>query len=61
MAKLKTFGGVIVFGIVTSSPQLLPQVDGVGLYCPVGCAGSRSSSDTPEERAVVGSGRYSDH
>lgn len=39
--------------MVTSGLPLSPQVDGFGLYCPVGCADSHTSLNTPKERVLI--------
>ncbi len=38
--------------MVTSGPPLSPLLDGFGLYFPVGCAGSHTSLNRPEEREL---------
>ena len=39
--------------MVTSGLILSVQVDSVGLYCPMGCAGSHTSLNMPEERILI--------
>lgn len=39
--------------MVTLVLPLSPQVDSFGLYCPVGCADSHTSLNTPKERTLI--------
>lgn len=39
--------------MITLVLPLSPQVDSFGLYCPVGCADSHTSLNTPKERALI--------